>query len=499
MAGEAPGLLVRLRRSFAGKMIVLLIIFALVPSLVYGLLKRADGERNALILRLVQEEGRLIAESVFPYLDTFSPETSQALSELLPRLAAPGTIVKVLFRPNEATNPSAFFFVASQPPVTGPALDRERREIVEAGLLSRFRESCGSASSLASRYVDASGAPQILTHIRSRLAENGCWVVLTARSPSESLTGLLEESYWRTPSIQIAAIIYFFMAILVLSLFFDAWGNLRRFRATARAIRKGRDGEASFAARNRVPELAGVAEEIDELVTTLRRSEKLIRQAAEENAHAFKAPLAVISQAVEPIRRSLPQGDERAARSLRLIEQSVERLDALITAARKIEEATAEIMDRPVAPIDLNQLLGNLALAFVPLAEERGSGLKLELESGLVANGDSELLETAVENLLENALDFAPRGSQVLLSARSGKRSVEIAVRDEGPGVDEEDLERIFERYVTSRPDARPGQANFGIGLWIVRRNLEAIGGSVVARNRDGGGLEIVMRLPKAG
>jgi two-component system sensor histidine kinase ChvG len=499
MAKEAPGLLARARRSFAGKLFVLLIIFALVPALVYGLLKRADVQRNVLVLRLVQEEGRLIAESVFPYLDAFSPETSEALSELLPRLAAPGTIVKVLFRPNDAENPSAFFFVASQPPVTGPALDRERREIVEAGLLARFRESCGSATSLASRYVDASGTPQILTHLRSRLAENGCWVVLTARSPNESLTGLLEESYWRTPAIQIAAVIYLFMAILVLSLFFDAWANLRRFRSTARMIRAGREGDATFAARNRVPELASVASEIDELVATLRRSEKLIRQAAEENAHAFKAPLAVISQSVEPIRRSLPHGDGRATRSLGLIEQSVERLDALITAARKIEEATAEIMDRPAAPIDLNQLLGNLALAFVPLAEERGSSLKLELESGLVAVADAELLETAVENLLENSLDFAPQGSKVLLSAQADKRWVEIAVKDEGPGVLDEDLERIFERYVTSRPEGNPGQSNFGIGLWIVRRNIEAMGGIVFARNREYGGLEIVMRLPAKG
>ena len=499
MAAGQPSAFARVRRAFATKLVAMLIIFAVVPALVYGLLLRADGERNALVLRLVQEEGRLIAEAVFPYLDRFSPETSQRLADLLPRLASEGTAVKVLFRPQEENNPSSFFFVASEPPVAGPALEGERREIVERGLLGRFRESCGSGEPLAQRFVTAAGETQVLTHIRSHLAENGCWVVLTARESGESLIASLEASYWKTPAIKIAAVIYFLMAFLVLSIFFDAWANLRRFRQTARAIRGGADGEASFAARNRVPELASVAEEIDELVAALRRSEKLIRQAAEENAHAFKAPLAVISQSLEPIRRALGEGEGRGQRSVRLIEQSVERLDALITAARKIEEATAEIMDRPLEPLDLTRLLGNLALAVAPVAEERGVNLKLDLTPGLKVMGDAELLETAVENLLENAIDFSPHGGQIILSADKAGGWTEVSVSDEGPGVEGEDLERIFERYVTSRPGgSQPGGANFGIGLWIVRRNLEAMGGSVVARRHPSGGLQVVMRLPPA-
>ncbi len=112
--------------------------------------------------------------------------------------------------------------------------------------------------------------------------------------------------------------------------------------------------------------------------------------------------------------------------------------------------------------------------------------------------GNPELLETAVENLLENALDFSPRGSQLLLSARRSGGDVVIAVGDEGPGVPGEDLERIFERYVSIRPEADPVKANFGIGLWIVRRNLEAMDGGVSAHNRPEGGLMVEMTLPAA-
>ena len=77
-----------------------------------------------------------------------------------------------------------------------------------------------------------------------------------------------------------------------------------------------------------------------------------------------------------------------------------------------------------------------------------------------------------------------------------------ITVEDQGPGVPEDKLEQIFERYYSERgvtgdeSALDPGEAHFGIGLWIVRRNVEAIGGSVAAENGPGGGLRVRLRLP---
>jgi len=92
------------------------------------------------------------------------------------------------------------------------------------------------------------------------------------------------------------------------------------------------------------------------------------------------------------------------------------------------------------------------------------------------------LFETIIDNLLENATSFAPEGSKIAVALRADKNNAVLSVTDQGPGVPETDLERIFERYFSRRDeDARTG-TNFGIGLWIVRRNAEAVGGTVRAR-----------------
>ncbi|MET4805268.1 HAMP domain-containing sensor histidine kinase [Limibacillus sp. MBR-115] len=486
------------RRSFASKMIVTLVIFATVPLLIFSLLRSVDDERNALLLQSVQDKGRLIAEALFPLLTDFSPKKAEQINALLPRLAAEGAKIKLLFRPapKEDAPDAGFFLVAMHPPVAGAAFEEERAEIVGTGLLAEFARSCGGEQSLAVRYVNAAGGNEVLTFVRSRLVENGCWVVLTSQAPNQVLDASIEESYWGRTEIKLALAIYLLMAVIVLVTLADVWRNLHRFRRTARAIRAGRGQNLSFAERNQIPELQSVVQEFDDLVATLRRSEDLIRQAAEENAHAFKGPLAVISQANERVRRAVAEDNESGQRAVRLIEQSVDRLDSLISAARKIEEATAEIMDRSLQPIDVAPLLVNLADDFREVLGARGIKLETKIANSLRIKANSDLLEVCMENLLENAGDFTAEGGGVLLSAKTVGGEAVVAVIDEGPGVPPEDLDRIFERYYSSREERTSTHGNFGIGLWVVRRNVEVMGGRVVARNRPEGGFAVELRFP---
>jgi two-component system sensor histidine kinase ChvG len=115
-----------------------------------------------------------------------------------------------------------------------------------------------------------------------------------------------------------------------------------------------------------------------------------------------------------------------------------------------------------------------------------------------------------LENVIDNALSVSPQYSTVTIELKaSGKRAV-LAIRDQGPGVPAPYLHRIFERYVSLRAvESTPVAANdsesaagkgrhLGIGLWIVRRNLEAVDGSVWVENRPGGGLAVNIDLPLA-
>ncbi len=155
-----------------------------------------------------------------------------------------------------------------------------------------------------------------------------------------------------------------------------------------------------------------------------------------------------------------------------------------------MDEAAAEIIDPSRDPVDVSALLWRLGAEYTRTLGEKGISVEVAVDDALVVTAQEEALETVFENLIENAASFTPRGGWMRLGARRGGGGVTITVEDTGPGVPDADLERIFERYYSSRgAEAAGGEAHFGVGLWIVRRNIEAIGGSVVAENRDGGGL----------
>ncbi|MGH2930466.1 MAG: S41 family peptidase, partial [Solirubrobacteraceae bacterium] len=135
------------------------------------------------------------------------------------------------------------------------------------------------------------------------------------------------------PEVRFAGVIYLAMAVFVVWLFIDGWRSLRGFEGLAKSIRGRRDEAETFTALNRVPELDGVAGAFDRMVGALRDSAEMMRYIAEDNAHAFKTPIAVIAQSIEPLKRAVLSDDRRSARAVQMIEQSVERLDTLVSAA----------------------------------------------------------------------------------------------------------------------------------------------------------------------
>ena len=103
------------------------------------------------------------------------------------------------------------------------------------------------------------------------------------------------------------------------------------------------------------------------------------------------------------------------------------------------------------------------------------------------------------ENLIENAASFSPRGAAISVTLARSVSEARVLVEDEGPGVDPRNLERIFDRYFSHRPETATennGNSHFGIGLWIVRRNVTALGGTIKASNRSSRGLLMAVTLP---
>ncbi|SMH48407.1 sensor histidine kinase [Azospirillum agricola] len=514
LRGRTPGRLRWLWRSLASRLVLLTLVFLAVPVLLYDQFQRADEASQLLLLHSAQRQGELIARALEPELAVIDRSALPALSGTLARFADERTRLKLLVRPRAGSGAEAFYYVAAAPGLPTADLDVERRQLLGQGVLDRLGTSCAGNSTLAMRVPHASGGEEVLSSITPIKTNFGCWALVTSHATEGYVASSLGRPYWRTPAVQAAAAVYLAMALLVLAVLAGVWRNLHRFGDLARDLVGGEgagdDGKASFAERNTVPELSGVAEDFDRLVDTLRDSSRSLRRAAEDNAHAFKTPIAVIRQSVEPLRRALPTDNARSQRALTMIEKSVDKLDGLVSFARRMDEAAADLLAPTRRRVDLSALVERMAGGYTGLLAERQLHMRSRIDAGLVVRASEETLETIVENLVENAVSFSPADGAVSVRLTRVGAWAELVVEDEGPGVDPANLDRIFERYFSQREPGRgmpedeaaaqqAGSTHFGIGLWIVRRNIEAFGGRVRAENRPSGGLRMTVALPVAG
>ncbi|WP_439815229.1 sensor histidine kinase [Zavarzinia sp. CC-PAN008] len=500
-AGPAPGPPIgrfrRVLRSLWFRITLLLVVFILVPVVLYGVFERAEGSRRELLQNTLREMGTILAAAIQPLTQRGDGAPYPSLQTDLARYQTEAVSIKLLFRPADLQGSagSGFFYVAAAPAIPPEDLAAERALLIESGVLNRMGESCSRSISLSMR-VTRGDSSELVTSITPVRTDAGCWGVVLAQN-GQRVAGL-EQPFWQSYEVRIAAVTYGLLALISLGVLFELYRSLQRFGRQARAVQRREPG-VQFVSDNAMPELDGVAREFDRMVAQLRASADTLRQTAEETAHAFKTPLAIIQQALEPVRRRAV-GDERLTRALTAIGASLQRLDALVASTRQLERANAAVLDPPREQIALSEQVERIVASYGGEGEVAVAG---QIAPGLKIRGGGELIEIVMENLIDNAISFSPAEAQVdVVLARDGAQAV-LQVMDRGPGVAPEKLERIFERYYSERPGmvptAQPGTTHQGMGLWLVRRNVEAMGGTVAATPRDGGGLVISVRLPLAG
>jgi two-component system sensor histidine kinase ChvG len=222
----------------------------------------------------------------------------------------------------------------------------------------------------------------------------------------------------------------------------------------------------------------------------------------------LKNPLTSLRSAVETL--PLARNETSRARLLEVIEHDVKRLDRLISDISDASRLDADLQRHDAAPVDLRRLLTTLA----SVANETKLGHDVAVETRFEGRGPSDNLAVighdsrlgqVISNLLSNAQSFSEAGSKVRLICRRVRSEVEIVVDDDGPGIRDDALERIFERFYTDRPHQGFGQ-NSGLGLSISKQIIEAHGGRIWAENRAGppdadgaptvAGARFVVRLP---
>jgi len=281
-------------------------------------------------------------------------------------------------------------------------------------------------------------------------------------------------------------------------------GPVRRLAEGAERVRR------RIRTRVEIPDFTARRDEIGHLSGALREMTnalysriEAIESFAADVAHELKNPLTSLRSAVETLPRV--KSDDSRQRLLAVIMHDVMRLDRLISDISDASRLDAELQRNEAAPVDLARLLESLVAAANEVTKD-GVKTTLAFEGVNSANvkvpGHDLRLGQVVSNLVDNARSFSPPGGTVRLTCRRVKTNVEIIVDDDGPGIQPDALDKIFERFYTDRPEQGFGQ-NSGLGLSISKQIVEAHGGTITVENRTGTdgrvlGARFIVRLPAA-
>ncbi len=272
---------------------------------------------------------------------------------------------------------------------------------------------------------------------------------------------------------------------------------LRQLRKEAGDIldRRGRL-RARFKGSKKHDEIGDLARALERLSQRVEQHQQIAESFASDVSHEFKNPLASVRMATE----MLAQVDSPAerARFLRVAETEIARMENLLAQVREITVIDAGMQSEERTTVDLNALIQRIVDGFRLREKERVS-FDLELASTpLPVNGSEDRLIQVFENLLDNAVSFTPAGGRIAVKTSADAKDAIVCVRDRGPGIPDENLSRIFDRFFTYRPDEQKNHRHTGLGLSIVKAIIEGYGGTVRATNQPDGGAEFDVRLPVA-
>ena len=277
-----------------------------------------------------------------------------------------------------------------------------------------------------------------------------------------------------------------------IGLFFTGWltWSINRLRAYARAVAEGRKAEPPTGGGYQLSELARALAQMREKLEGKQYVEKYVQNLA----HEMKSPLTAVIGAAEILEGDPPEDDRR--RFAESIGEQSRRLQAIID--RMLMLARLEQLQSPEGKVavDLKKLLKTSIELRRPQLDARRLDCQLSADAAPAeTRGDAFLLQQAVLNLLDNAIDFAPEGSTIEIALKTAEGNAEIRLRDHGSGAPDYALPQLFDRFY-SLPRPATGRKSTGLGLALVCEVARLHGGEAGFENHPEGGGVGWIRVP---
>jgi signal transduction histidine kinase len=246
-------------------------------------------------------------------------------------------------------------------------------------------------------------------------------------------------------------------------------------------------------------ELAPLAGAIETVLERLQESFRQQRDFTSDAAHELKTSVAIVKSTLQTLlQRPRPEHEYRAG--LESLLEDCGRLEDLLgrlLRLARIEQWAENGMNRKLGITEVTSTCEAAISRIQALAEARNIQIELIAPQEVHLQADPEDLELIWVNLLENALQYSPPGSKVAIQVeRNGGSTACVSVQDSGPGIPEEQLLHVFQRFYRGDPSRSRSTGGFGLGLAICKAMVTAYGGQIQAVNRDGQGTEMRVQLP---
>lgn len=233
-------------------------------------------------------------------------------------------------------------------------------------------------------------------------------------------------------------------------------------------------------------------------ITELKKTERVRKDFVANVSHELRTPLTSIKGFVEALRDGAINDPEKSLQFLSIISQHSDRMNKIVTDLLQLSRIESKDSTLKIEPFFLKELLDEVSSTLKNSAQEKSQILEISLPSlDLKVSADKHWISQALTNLVDNAIKYTPEKGKIRIEAKDKGESVEIAVIDNGIGIPQKDLPRIFERFYRVDKGRSRESGGTGLGLSIVKHIIEAHSGKVEVKSQEGKGSEFSFRLRK--
>ncbi|MEL6520312.1 MAG: sensor histidine kinase [Pseudomonadota bacterium] len=421
-------------------------------------LERLDLSGGVAVYVFDPEQG-LVGQMLAPFGEPLTDQRSTIVTDFL------NSIWEIM---------SAVFFIGAENP---PSLDREAlaRALVEPAIEGQTLVRLGTDP--AGNTIFSVAAPIMV--------EGQVMGIVGLTSAAGEIDLLVRREREQVLQIFVIAILVSIgLSLLLASTIANPLADL----AAAAEIGRDKNSRQVAPSRVRIPDLSGRPDEIGRLSAALRGMVAALydridanEQFAADVAHEIKNPLASLRSALVTLR--IAQREDQRDKLLNVLDHDVRRLDRLVSDISNASRLDSELVKEDEQSFDLLHMIGNVTSFLSQQAEERGVEFITDMpQNPIMVYGLEARLAQVFVNLVTNAISFCEHGDAVRVWVRKRENRVLVVVEDTGPGIPDQALTKIFNRFYSERPAGQFGDHS-GLGLAISKQIVEAHGGVIWAEN----------------